>query len=441
MPILPTCFRSLHRHKHCMEFPDGNTQKPARTQEFALQFTGRGHYYLGLCAIAKDEDRYLEEWICHHVLAGVEHFVIYDNASHPVIERKLAPFVAGGLVTVVHWPFPFAQMNTYQHCLDIFGPRFRWLGFCDLDEFLVPRSQDDLRAILLDYEDHPGLAVSSCLFGSSGHESTPDGFQIASYTQIVHHDSHVKAIVQPAHTAAPLSPHHFRYKDQGHCVSEDGYPVLGPYAPHTGQRIRLNHYYYRSREDWQRKVGRGVAHPLRDRDGYDPDIFEAQVNLPVTPDSLMAAWSERLAELVAQGPQAVLEHAQRIVELASEEHLELVQQAVCTVEAHMDSGAAPDAQHTDLFLLLACYLSNSAYVCTLLARYCRATGRPKAASRWLKHSLLLEQTPEAYLELALGQAQTGATEQAQRTREYLREQLTLCGGLHQEWEARLNSLV
>ena len=38
-------------------------------------------FYLTLCAIAKNEGRYLQEWIEYHKMLGVEKFFIYDNES------------------------------------------------------------------------------------------------------------------------------------------------------------------------------------------------------------------------------------------------------------------------------------------------------------------------------------------------------------------------
>ena len=38
-------------------------------------------YDLAVVAIFKDEGRYLREWLDYHLLAGVEHFYLYNNDS------------------------------------------------------------------------------------------------------------------------------------------------------------------------------------------------------------------------------------------------------------------------------------------------------------------------------------------------------------------------
>ncbi|MGD9817402.1 MAG: glycosyltransferase family 92 protein, partial [Desulfomonilaceae bacterium] len=83
-----------------------------------MNFNGPEWCYLGLCAIAKRENEYLKEWVDYHVLVGVEHFVIYYNEEHPIAHRILKEYVDNGVVTVIHWPFKYAQLNVYQHCID-----------------------------------------------------------------------------------------------------------------------------------------------------------------------------------------------------------------------------------------------------------------------------------------------------------------------------------
>ncbi len=55
-------------------------------------------YYLAVCAIAKNEGAYFEEWIEWHRKLGVEKFYIYDNESTDNTKEILAPYVESGLV-------------------------------------------------------------------------------------------------------------------------------------------------------------------------------------------------------------------------------------------------------------------------------------------------------------------------------------------------------
>ena len=66
-------------------------------------------HYASLCAIIKDEDRDIHEWLAYHFATGFEHVLIYDNNSRIPLRTTLADQVSAGLVTVVDWPLTRAQ--------------------------------------------------------------------------------------------------------------------------------------------------------------------------------------------------------------------------------------------------------------------------------------------------------------------------------------------
>ena len=51
-------------------------------------------YNLAVAAIFKDEAPYLREWLDYHLLAGVEHFYLYNNDSTDDYAEMLKPYVA-----------------------------------------------------------------------------------------------------------------------------------------------------------------------------------------------------------------------------------------------------------------------------------------------------------------------------------------------------------
>ncbi len=217
-------------------------------------------HYLALCAIAKDEDKYLQEWIHYHVLIGVERFIIYDNGSATPIQETLAGHVRTGLVTVIPFRGKDRQIPAYDHCLHEFGSNFRWIGFLDLDEFLVLKDTQDARILLSEYEDFGGLAVNWVMFGSSGHVTSPKGLQIENYVlRRPSPDLHVKSIVQPRHATAARNAHQFLYKPARYCVNADRLPVGGSLSYAASRRIQINHYWCRSQQDYAAKLQRGRA--------------------------------------------------------------------------------------------------------------------------------------------------------------------------------------
>ncbi len=57
-------------------------------------------YDLAVVAIFKDEGKYLREWVDYHLLAGVEHFYLYNNDSSDDYAKVLAPYVENNLERV-----------------------------------------------------------------------------------------------------------------------------------------------------------------------------------------------------------------------------------------------------------------------------------------------------------------------------------------------------
>ena len=216
--------------------------------------------YLALCAIVKDEDPFLEEWICHHALLGVEAFIIYDNGSAHPVRRRLRRFMDGSFLTVVETPGKGQQMIAYNHCLRTFGHNFRWMGFLDLDEYAVPKRTNDLRILLQDYEDAAALGLNWQCFGTNGHKARPEGTQLENYVLALNSENwqkHIKSFVWPQGVSGMWSPHFAVPFKGGHTVNERHEPVDGPFSPFSAQLGQINHYYYRSWQDYYEKLLRG----------------------------------------------------------------------------------------------------------------------------------------------------------------------------------------
>jgi hypothetical protein len=215
--------------------------------------------YLTVTAMVKDELD-LEEWIAFHLAVGVDHLLIYNNSRSNHIKSRLATLF-GNRVTVFHYTGGAQQLNTQQDAIWKCREKkwkSRWLALLDGDEYLFSPTED-LKSVLQDYEEFAALAVNWFIFGSSGHDCRPRGLIMENYLlrQPVAHQ-HVKSIVDPERTIGPLSPHHCAYKT-GFAVNQSGQRVQAHLSPPGLDRIRINHYFLKSREDWHRKLRREMA--------------------------------------------------------------------------------------------------------------------------------------------------------------------------------------
>lgn len=250
-----------------------------------------------LCAIARDERAEdLREWVCYHLGLGFTHIALYDNGSREPLREVLAPLVAQGAISVIDFPLREApQLSAYFHALRLWRGRTFWLAFLDIDEFLTPLSPPPaageaiLPRLLRPYERFGGLVLHWMMMGSAGHEQRPPGATLCNYREALGLETHVKSIVRPECVVRPLSPHHFAYAEGLYAVNEDGFPVVGPESYPTARHLRVNHYYYKSRQDFADKIARGLATPVPGG-VRSMENFLAGLRRPARPDDAVLPW-------------------------------------------------------------------------------------------------------------------------------------------------------
>ena len=227
-------------------------------------------YYFSICCIVKDENDYLSEWLDYHRKIGVEHFYIYDNGSKSPIKDVIAALGYDEWVTVTRILGQSMQVKAYQHCIDNFGYNSRWIGFIDMDEFIVPKNESaNLPRLLEKYENYGGLGLSWLIFGSNNHIEKPAGSQLENFTRrsdaSFPPNRHIKSIVQPRFVQSAYKSHNFKFKPGYFCVNEHFVPIEGAFTDVSVDTVQLNHYYCRSLEEYRKKVERGLGDTKRQR--------------------------------------------------------------------------------------------------------------------------------------------------------------------------------
>ena len=139
---------------------------------------------VSLCGIFKNEGKYLEEWIQYHLVVGIDHFYLYNNNSDDNYLQVLEPYIENGIVDLIEWPYDHAQMKAYEDCYSKHKNDTNWLTFIDVDEFICPIADDNIKSWLKSYKNYPGVAVYWKQFGSNGKlKHNYDQLVIEQYTQ------------------------------------------------------------------------------------------------------------------------------------------------------------------------------------------------------------------------------------------------------------------
>jgi len=249
--------------------------------------------YIGICAIARDEDRDIEEWVQYHAMLGVEKFIIYDNESSTPIRETLHKYTTSGFVTVVDAPGPFPQYESYQHCLNKYGKEFRWIAFIDIDEFIVLKNNKYIHSLLIEYEEFGGLVMNWVMFNSNGHITRPKGLALEHFVSRFEYSDRssqtIKSIVQPRYVRhANMTAHHFTYIDGKYAVNEMKVAAYGNQSPFSVNRVQLNHYRYKSQEDFQKKIPSWCVSHMQISEDSIWNGFYDQANKPTVFDNIMS---------------------------------------------------------------------------------------------------------------------------------------------------------
>lgn len=234
-------------------------------------------YYLAICAIAKNEGPYFEEWIEWHRKLGVEKFFIYDNESTDNTQEVLAPYIKSGLVEYTPWPGMKQQLMAYDDCLEKHRLDARWIAVIDLDEFISPIRDKTIPEFLKPLENAPAVEINWLIYGSGGAKTKESGSimsRFKQHSQPNHYlNRHIKSIVNPRRVFSFIGCHEVA-KISGKTVDSHGVPIRKNFWDREPKQdiIHIKHYAVKSYEEFLDKRSRGRARSITMR---NLDYFES----------------------------------------------------------------------------------------------------------------------------------------------------------------------
>lgn len=233
-------------------------------------------YRLSAVLIIKNEARYIEEWIEYHLLKGVEHFYIYDNESNDGLKEILEPYIENEIVSYIKWQgnnWVDVQEGAYEDAIMHYKAVSKYMMFIDVDEFVVtyekniPELMDEIGNL---YESIPikgvcehwgGIGANWRMYGTSYHKQYQEGGVINNFLfraeDSYSANGHIKSLVNPR-VVVRCHAHHMEYIKGYHCTSENGSVIQSHYFfDSLCKKIRINHYWSKSEEEFLEKCKRG----------------------------------------------------------------------------------------------------------------------------------------------------------------------------------------
>lgn len=231
-----------------------------------------GRKNVAICAIARNENLYLKEWADYHLKMGVEHIYLYDNGHGN--EERPSDVLDDYRVTIIDWRDVGgrAQCGAYDDCYRNHGGEYAWIGFIDIDEFVMTEKKVSLPKVLSAHKQADIVAFTWKVIGDSGLTMYDPRPVVERFTKEAvdweEEKCYIKSFVRGG--ISNLSFHtdpHVPHQPKGlKTVNPDGGE-----APQcsigTGSRkvAWLNHYVTKTAEEYAVKVLRGWPDILTER--------------------------------------------------------------------------------------------------------------------------------------------------------------------------------
>lgn len=264
---------------------------------------------LGL--VAKNESKYLKEWVLYHKLIGVENFSIYlHNCTDNSVE------IAKSL------NIPFKEISTSkidwsiksEVCMDVIKNSITEFVFLlDIDEFIVLPNNENINDFLSlsQFDGFGGIALYQNIFGSNNHQKSPFGLVIENYMKRHPDNLHIpknypnfqqpfdllktiKTIIRKKYFRKELNNSH-EYGVDAPVVDENGKMYNKYNFNRSTNKIRLNHYFTKSLEDWTFKTNRPR---LSGCPKYPNEWFNYFSSFNYEDDLISAKYSSKIKELL-----------------------------------------------------------------------------------------------------------------------------------------------
>jgi hypothetical protein len=211
-----------------------------------------------ICAMIKDEQDYLDEWLNYHLNLGINEIYLfedYNSISHLPITDKYGEKVKLFSIDEIFTNEKYScsrfepegvvnQIKLFDWFPIVYKEELDWVLFIDIDEFLILKY--DLNKLLEEYSDKTAILLNWKWYGASGHINKPDGGVMENYI-----------IESPnpfdywwSHKSFLNIKNFSGWSKHVHEIKNAVFP-LTDWGSH---KAYLNHYFTKSWEEWKTKL-------------------------------------------------------------------------------------------------------------------------------------------------------------------------------------------
>ena len=140
-----------------------------------------------IVTLIKGENPHLKEWLDYHLLAGVDHFYIYDNEISDTSKKTLQPYIDAGFVTCNLFLGKNKKIEAYNDAVKNFKFECRYMAFLDVEEFILPKTNQSIAEvtdeILSENEKLGGFELNSFSYNVGNFAENAEGALLENFTR------------------------------------------------------------------------------------------------------------------------------------------------------------------------------------------------------------------------------------------------------------------
>lgn len=124
-------------------------------------------YFLSVCVCIKNEKKYMDTFIKHYILQGVDHIYIVNNGSDDGIEEFVNKHIFKNMITLINDPRDLKILKSNegaeghrnllnQNLYELIKRETKWAIIIDADEFMYGKNGETIKTYLQSLDDNIG---------------------------------------------------------------------------------------------------------------------------------------------------------------------------------------------------------------------------------------------------------------------------------------------
>ena len=225
---------------------------------------------VAICAIAKQENLYIEEFIEYYRNLGIKKIFLYDNneIKGETFNEVLSNQIIEGFVEIKDYRgIPSPQIRAYNDCYINNNNKFDWIAFYDIDEFLYLKNYSNINDFLSlpKFEKCSSILINWKYYGDNNniyYEAKPIRKRFTKPFTFLNNKTYDKYFFAAAksivRSGLNLSWAHFpHFINDSMICRADGTILNDPFSPPQYSYAYIKHFTTKSTEEYIIKLFKG----------------------------------------------------------------------------------------------------------------------------------------------------------------------------------------